>query len=179
MESPFVADLITHLATALLPAAFFPRVRYVGVVALGAALPDLLARVPPLALEVVHYHLFAIPEVLFMPWGALHEPVPLALCCFLLSRLFVAEQRRAAGVWLGVGCLLHVALDVLQDHHGEGYFLLFPLSTERYELGLIGSEATIHIALPLAFATMVVWGGRWWLHKPSTKLPSEPSESVS
>jgi len=45
---------------------------------------------------------------------------------------------------------LHLALDVLQSHHGAGYMLMFPLATGSFEFGWIGSEATVPFALPLS-----------------------------
>ena len=55
------------------------------------------------------------------------------------------------------GMLLHMAIDLLQSHLGVGYPLLFPFSTHAVELGLIGSEATVPLALPLAVLAVWVW----------------------
>jgi len=152
-----MADLVTHLCTALLPGAFL-RGRALGAVVLGTALPDLISRVPPLGLELVErLGVARVPDVVLLPWGIFHEPVALVPACALLALAFVRRDRLLAFAGLLGGCALHLGLDVLQDHHGHGYFLLAPCSLERYELGLIGSEATVSIALPLAFATFVTW----------------------
>lgn len=155
-----MGDLVTHLCTALLPAAFLPRSRYVGVVALGTVLPDIGSRVIPIGLD----RLFGsvLPDAVWYPFGVLHEPIALVLTCALLALVFVEEQRRAVFGALMLGCALHLGLDVLQDHHGQGYHLLFPFSWGRFELGWIGSEATVPVAGPLAGVTGLAWGVRWW-----------------
>jgi len=159
-----MGDLVTHLCTALLPAAFLPQRRYVVVVALGTVLPDLGSRVIPVALD----RLFGsvLPDAFFYPFGILHEPVALVLVCVLLALAFVEEQRRAVFGALILGVALHLGLDVLQDHHGEGYYLLAPLSLGRFELGWMGSEATVKIAGPLILLTALAWAIRLWRTPP-------------
>lgn len=158
-----MADLVTHLCTALLPGAFV-RGRALGPVVLGVALPDLVARVPPLGLELLErLGVARIPDALLLPWGVYHEPVALLPACGLLALAFVPRDRAVALAGLLGGCALHLGLDVLQDHHGQGYFLLAPCALHRYELGLIGSEATVSVALPLAVTTSVTWlTVGWW-----------------
>lgn len=151
-----MADLVTHACTALLPGAVF-RTRGVGVVALGAVLPDLAGRVIPLGLDLVGRHGAPLPEWATWPWTALHEPIGWSLTCGLLALAFVDGQRRRAFGLLALGCTLHTLVDLLQDHHGEGYLLLAPLSVRRFELGWIGSEATVPWALPLLAATGLAW----------------------
>lgn len=166
-----MADLVTHLCSALLPGAWL-RGRYLGAVVLGTALPDLVSRVPPLAMDLFEgLGWIDLPDVALMPWGVYHEPLPLVLTCGLVATWFIARDR--AGVFLGLlgGCALHIGLDVLQDHHGEGYFLCAPLSLTRFELGWIGSEATVVVAPWLALATALAWGWRW--HRSATKVTDE------
>lgn len=152
-----MADLVTHLCTALLPGAFL-RGRALGAVVLGVALPDLISRAPALGLELLdRIGVVPIPDVLLLPWGVYHEPVALLLACGLLSLAFVRRDRAVALIGLIGGCALHLGLDLLQDHHGQGYFLLAPCSLQRFELGLVGSEATVPLALPLALTTSVTW----------------------
>lgn len=152
-----MADLVTHLCSALLPGAFL-RGRALGAVVFGTVLPDLISRVPPLALELTErIGVLRVPDALLLPWGIFHEPVALVPACTLLALAFARHDRWLALTGLLGGCALHLGLDLLQDHHGNGYFLLAPCSLERYELGLIGSEATVHIAVPLALVTFVTW----------------------
>ena len=154
-----MADLVTHLCSALLPKAFTGG-RHAGPFAIGAVLPDLTARVPAIAFD----HLGRrtdVPEILQNAFDVLHMPVGMIAACVLLAWCFVPEQRGPVLGWLCAGSLLHLAVDLLQDHHGQGYYLLFPLTTWRWELGLIGSEATVAWAPWLALATAVAWGWRW------------------
>ncbi len=154
-----MADLVTHLCTVLLPAGILGY-RRVGPAAVGVALPDLLARVVPLGLVELVKAGIPLPEAVVAGWGVLHEPIPLALAGFVLVGAVVARERREAGIGLAIGAVLHLAVDLLQDHHGRGYFLLAPFSIGRYELGLIGSEATVGVAPWLALVTAVVWAAR-------------------
>ncbi len=165
-----MADLVTHLCSALLPAAFLPRSRYVVVVAMGTLLPDLGSRVVPIGLGRVFGSL--LPDEAWYPFGILHEPIALVLLCALISLVFLEEQRRAVFGALLLGSALHLGLDVLQDHHGEGYYLLVPFSLGRFELEWIGSEATVYIAGPLGILTVVAWSVRlWWMadRRPSPR----------
>ncbi len=146
-----MADLVTHACSALLPGAFV-RSRLVPVVTVGAVLPDALGRAVPLALERL-----PVPEPLIWPWGALHEPAGWLLVSGGLALAFVEGQRRRVLLALWLGCLLHTALDLTQSHHGEGYAVLAPITLARFELGWMGSEATVPFALPLLGLTAAAW----------------------
>jgi hypothetical protein len=158
-----VADLVTHLATALLPGALVGR--WIAPVAVGVALPDLGARVVPMGLEALQQLGAPIPDGLILSFAVLHEPIPLALVCTTLVAAVARAERRRTLLGLWGGCAVHQALDVLQDHHGQGYYLLAPFSLDRYELGLLGSEATVAWAPWLALATAAAWVGRWALRR--------------
>ncbi len=159
-----MADLVTHLATALLPGALVGR--RIAAVALGTALPDLGARVAPMALEALQQRGLPVPDGLILAFGVLHEPLPLVLLCAVLAGAFAPGVRVPTLLGLWLGCGIHLALDVTQDHHGQGYFLLAPFHLGRYELGWIGSEATVDWAPGLAIATAAAWLARWaWLRK--------------
>ncbi len=151
-----MADLVTHACSALLPAAGL-RTPKLGLVVVGAVLPDLSGRVAPLGLDLLGRLGLPLPEWALWPWTGLHEPLGWALTCVLAAAAFVERQRAEAFRLLAAGCALHTALDLTQDHHGEGYLLLAPLSTARFELGWMGSEATVGLALPLLAATAVAW----------------------
>ena len=151
-----VADLVTHMATALLAKAALGT-RNTPTLLLGVVLPDLAGRVPVvLGLAAVNAGL-PVPDVLVYGWGVLHLPFGMLPLCFLLSQAFV--ERRAAFGNLLAGCFLHLALDELQFHIGSGYPLLFPFSTWHGELGWIGTEATIPWSVPLASLGLGAW--RW------------------
>jgi uncharacterized membrane protein len=154
-----VADLVTHLATALIPGVGLRADRAV-LLALGSALPDLGGRVPGLVAEALDLAGFAVPEAIYAPFGVLHQPLGASLLAVALA--FVLDPRdRAVGAGLLVlGVALHLGLDVFQFHHGYGYFLLAPLSFQRFELGWMGAEATVPLAPWLALATAGVWAVR-------------------
>lgn len=89
-----------------------------------------------------------------------HTPIGTILWVALASQAFA--DRRVAASWLGVGALTHYGLDLLQDHHGMGYRLFVPLSGWRFELGVMGSEATVPFAPWLLVVTLVLalWRSR-------------------
>jgi hypothetical protein len=155
-----VADLVTHLCVVLLPGTLV-RSPLVVVVAAGTVLPDALGRAIPLTLDAARRAGAPVPEALIWPWSALHEPFGWALVSVLIATLFVVRQRWPVLCALWLGGALHTALDVLQDHHGQGYLLLAPFTTRTFELGWIGSEATVGVALPLALLTTMAWVLRW------------------
>ena len=151
-----MADLVTHACTALLPGALF-RSRFLPFVVVGTVLPDALGRAVPLALERLLAYGLPVPMPVLWAWSGLHEPIGAALCALVLALAFREGDRRRVLLALWGGCALHTAVDVLQDHHGEGYVLLAPLSDLDFELGWIGSEATVAVAGPLALLTAAAW----------------------
>ena len=154
-----MADLVTHVCTALLPGAFL-RTRWIGVVAVGTVLPDVIGRVVPLGLERLQLAGLPIPEGAIPAFGALHGVIGSGLVALLVAQGFVVARQRAAGLALGVGVLLHLLVDVTQFHHGQGYALWAPVSWSTFELGWIGSEATVPWALPLLALTGLAWALR-------------------
>lgn len=159
-----MADLVTHLCTALLPKAITGG-RHVGPFAVGTVLPDLASRVPAIGMGFLEGRGVDVPESFEYGVDVLHMPVGIAALCVLLGWCFVPEQRAPVTGWLLAGSALHLALDVLQHHFGQGYFLLFPFSLARWELGWIGSEATAAWAPWLALVTALAWAVRWWLRR--------------
>ena len=154
-------DLVTHACSALFPRAFV-RGPHTGTFLLGVVLPDLTGRVPTIALVAFQSTTgLELPKELLYPSQVLHMPIGILLLSVIVSRVFVPEQQRAALAWLIGGGALHLALDVLQDHHGFGYMLGYPLSRETFELGCIGSEATVPWAPVFALVTLGAWGVRW------------------
>ena len=148
------------MASVLLPASLFGG-RYVPALTFGVVLPDLAARTPGEALERLDMIGIVVPDALMMCWSILHMPLPYALLCTAIAMGFGARDR--LGVWLSLlaGGFLHFAVDILQDHHGQGYFLLYPCSEGRFELGLIHSEATVAMAPWLGLLTAICWAIRW------------------
>ena len=155
-----MADLITHAAVGYLLHSVFPaRWRWSApVFVAGNVLPDLLSRLPSLGLRVVA-EVLPVPLAAIYLWEPLHMPAGMVLSSYAIALLSVAAGRRRVFWALLSGMGLHLGLDLLQDHLGVGYMLLYPLSTDTYELGLIGSEATVPLAPVLALLALLRW--RW------------------
>ena len=151
-----MADLVTHVCTGLLPATLLWR-RATVPLAIGTVLPDLSGRVPQMGLVAVGLD-DDLPERLLWMLDVAHTPVAQLCLVGLLAQAF--RDRLQVGGLLALGVGLHFALDVLQDHHGNGYYLLFPGTTARWEAGLIGSEATVPWAPWIAVLTLVTLVGR-------------------
>ena len=157
-----MADLITHLCTGALPAALFAPGAVVPL-CVGATLPDLTGRAPQMVLSMAQ---LPLPNPLIWAFDVLHQPLPQLLLAGLFALGFQpAHQVRVFG-WTAAGVALHFLLDVLQDHHGHGYYLLFPLSDWRWELGWIGSEATVDWAPWILALTLLAWGIRGLQWRP-------------
>ena len=162
-----MADLVTHAAVGLLLKSVTAR-RHTAVLIAGTLLPDLLSRLPSMVCSAARV-VVEVPSLLIYGWDPLHTPAGMLLSSYAISLLFVAEHRRGVFLNLLGGMLLHMAVDLLQSHLGVGYPVLFPFSLHAFELGLIGSEATVPLAIPLAILAGVVWRRG----QPS----SEPSEA--
>ena len=150
----FVADLITHGAVAVLVKAS-SRGAMPAVFVLGTVMPDLCARVPAIGLGYIHVHLMELPAWMTYGWQPLHQPVGMALMAYLTAMVFVQSQRAAVFWNVIAGMALHLFVDSLQNHHGAGYLLGFPFWEGTFEFALMGSEATVWWAVPLA---LVAWG---------------------
>jgi hypothetical protein len=155
VEWCFVADLITHAAVAVIVKAGTGW-RMPAVFVAGTVLPDVASRVPAISLGYIHVHLAPIPEWLLFAWEPMHQPLGMTLLAYLVSLFFRVSVRPLVFLNLLGGMALHLALDVLQSHHGAGYMLGFPFGTQAFELGWIGSEATVPLAVPLCAVA-------WWL----------------
>jgi hypothetical protein len=127
---------------------------------LGTCLPD-LSRVPAMLFTRLRYDAPWIPEWLCYAWGPLHVPVGIVLVSYGVALAFRDEERRWAFANLALGGLLHLAVDIFQFHFGMGYMLLFPLSTWDWELGWVGSEATVPVVPFLLPATILLARWRW------------------
>ena len=126
----------------------------------GALLPDLGSRVPRVLLQgALRTGLLEPGEtarMLVMGVDVPHQPVGFALVCIALGALLperLAPPHRWRAAWLlYLGGLLHLAADLLQSHIAPGYRYLEPLHPAAFELGVVGTEATL-LAIPLLAAT--------------------------
>ena len=75
---------------------------------------------------------------------------------------FGTQERRAILANFLGGMFLHLAVDLLQDHHGVGYVLFFPFVHLPLELGLVSSEASVRWAplLLIVSGLLIVWRRR-------------------
>ena len=180
-----MADLITHVCTAVLWKAVpwpareedraagagrtFSQAPNPGEVALfvaGVCLPDLLSRVPSMAITWIRWKVPEVPEWAIYPWGPLHMPVGIVLTGVLAGFAFPERERSLVVRALVGGGMLHMAVDVLQRHLGVGYLLFYPFSTWDWEAGLIGSEDTVR-AVPIVLpATVLAAWLRWGRGRP-------------
>ena len=163
-----MADLLTHVGTAFLAKAATRRAG-TGVFVVGVTLPDLAARVPGMALQELGERGLAIPEPLYHASTVFHQPVGMVLLVLLIASFFVGPQQRLVFWNLLGGCLLHLAIDLLQGHVGGGHMLFFPLSTQDYELGWMGTEASVMVAPVLLAAGYGIWR---WRHQPRSVAPT-------
>lgn len=159
-----VADLITHACLALLlkrgQRALRPATAlHLSSFAAGSVLPDLLGRLPAEVFSLIQRHTGPLPPLLLHGWEPFHLPVGMVITSVGLAALFTPRQRLAVFSNLLAGMLLHLGVDLLQDHAGAGYLLLYPLSTRPYELGLIGTELTVWLVPGLVAATALAWWG--------------------
>lgn len=154
-----MADLVSHWALAVLVKAAVGW-RDVPLFVAGSLLPDLLARLPPMALELIARPLGGLPSWASYMWAPLHLPAGMLVSSFLLTMLFPESRRRVVFANLAGGMGLHLLVDLFQDHLGVGYQLWFPLWARPVEFGLWGSEDTVLVAPLLAAAATWVWWRR-------------------
>ncbi|RME22072.1 MAG: hypothetical protein D6798_16680 [Deltaproteobacteria bacterium] len=160
-----MADLITHGCIALLCKRGQQALRpdaplHLASFVAGNLLPDLLARLPAELFTLAAARGAFVPPLLLHGWGPFHIPAGMVLTSLMLALLFPPAAQRAVFGNLLSGMLLHLAIDLLQSHAGAGYLLLFPLSTRPFELGWIGSEATVVVAPLLVVVTAFAWRDR-------------------
>ena len=126
-------------------------------------MPDMVSRAPELAV-----HLCVIlgiwqhnidTSVFVMGLNIGHTPVGLAGCAIVVAAVIPEHWASPPGRWrvawlLGSGGAIHLLADVLQSHLEPGYYVFYPFSATPWELGWIGSEASL-VAMPVLL--MVAW----------------------
>lgn len=141
-----MADLLTHVAAAYLPARPLRDARFRAVLYVGVALPDVLYKAGLYLLGASTW----CCEIS-------HAPLPLAAICYAGALLFEEAWRRRAFAALLAGGLLHLLVDAGKDYLGQGVILwAFPFSMDRLELGLYYPEETALLMLPAAAVIAVV-----------------------
>lgn len=156
-------DLATHALSAyLLTAPVRERLPALAAVS-GSLLPDLLAQ----GLFASAWALDGATPGRLPEWvhdGAylFHTPFALVLLCGWVALLLPAAHRRGGFLALSTGGLLHIGLDLLQDHLGPApYHPLFPFSSLAWEAGWWGTEDSL-LVLPVLvpLALLVARRGR-------------------
>lgn len=166
-----MADLVTHLATGLLLKAA-TRGNHVAALLVGTVLPDLLGRVPGMAVAALRQRGLGLPEAWVYVSEVCHMPAGMVASSLLVASLFVGAERRDVRRNLLGGAFLHLGVDLTQHHLGVGYLLWFPFARGDFELGWIGAEATTPWALPLFAVSAAVW---WWRRPlPTSTVPPGP-----
>ena len=153
-----MADLLTHMASGVAVKAM-TRGPYAAALIAGTVLPDLGARVPAMGLSALAKKGASIAPEWAYAFEVLHMPLGMILMSFVLAGLFHPDQRRAVFWNLLAGCGLHLLVDLTQSHMGVGYLLGFPLSTWDFELGWMGTEATVLWSPWFMLTAIVLW--RW------------------
>jgi hypothetical protein len=129
-----------------------------------------------MALTTLRWEFPWIPAWAVYLWGPLHMPAGILASAFALSFLFPEKGRSDVARNLAAGGLLHIAVDVLQHHFGVGYMLFFPFSLWDYEVGIIGSEATVLIVPVLLPITVAAGWWRWRRRGPVSRARKSSSE---
>lgn len=123
-------DLFAHFASGYLPSRHQKLRKYDALLALGAVLPDLVARIP----IIVFVKWLDLPVVYF--FRALHTPIGMILVCYVLSFLFERSIRFKSFLSLSAGAFLHLVLDLMQQQFFEGVYTPFvPFSIKTVQWG--------------------------------------------
>lgn len=156
-----MADLVTHLCTGVIVKTISGK-PHVPIFLFGTVAPDLVSRVPSMALTLLGQWGLPVPPEWVHSFEPLHLPIGILLLAALVSLLFDAAQRWSVFVNFLGGMMLHLMVDLLQDHHGVGYVLGFPLIDAPFEFGWMSSEASIRW-LPVLMTIslgLVIWRRR-------------------
>ncbi len=165
-----MADLVTHALTAVLVRGR----RRVDAVTLwlvtGVILPDLLSRAPFVSLRLIQdmgffASLSLDDDRLHLGLNLPHTPAGIFLVSVLISVvlpqwLATPLPRLHLASWITLGGLLHLAVDLLQLHLVDGYFLLYPFSVRPFEFGLVRSDGSV-LALPVLLAVCALVVAPW------------------
>lgn len=153
-------DFVTHALTGHVMQRLSPRRIDYATVLVGSLLPDLVSWLPlNVELLLEPYGFPSESERYFPP---MHSLCLVLLWSWLLSLLFVPEERRLVLRSLALGGIAHIFLDSLQYKFDSGYLVLYPLYLKRVQIGLVAQDAWyLWIATGLlATALVEVWRRR-------------------
>lgn len=84
----------------------------------------------------------------------LHTPIGSVLISLLIGLIFLKDNIWKQGtLFLMIGAIIHLILDVMLKHINGGHYLLFPFSLRLFELDLIWPESFAFLIIALVF-----WG---------------------
>ena len=177
-----MADLVSHALSAVVVRGRRPADPVLLWLVTGTILPDLLSRAPFVGLRLIQSLGFIPHYSLSENWIPLgfnfpHTPAGIflvALLCAMVapSWLIAPLPRSRFALWLGLGGLLHLAIDLLQEHLQPGYFLFYPFSIQAVELGLVRSDGSV-LFLPILIGAALLLT-RPWRRK---KRPNETTKA--
>ena len=145
-------DLFAHFASGYLLSYPGKFRRYNALFVLGAILPDVLTRIP----EIIFERLLGLPVFHF--FNALHTPVGVIFASYILSFVFLEEERKFAFTCFLSGSLIHIGLDLLQrQFYYAVYMPFFPFSMETFQWGFYHYNASLIFFLPLLILTFFLW----------------------
>ena len=146
-----MADLLTHLASTSIPAAFLRDRRIQALLVAGTFVPDLVSK--------GLFHVTRTPDSFSSPS---HSVAGLLILSYALSLLLEERLRPGGFAALLAGGYLHLAVDLMKDTGGLGLLgILFPLSTRGFELGLLDHENFV-LLLPVNAAIL---GAAWLVER--------------
>lgn len=89
----------------------------------------------------------------------LHTPIGSAMMSLLIGLIFLKDNVWKRGtLFLMIGAIIHLFLDVMLKHINGGHYLLFPFSLHLIELDLFWPESFTFLLIALVF-----WGITYFL----------------
>ena len=166
-----MADLLTHgLSVALVRGRKRPDSALLWLTS-GVILPDLLSRGSLIVLYALKSWLGPVEwmpsdtDRLSTALEIPHTPVGIVLVAICIAMLLPSRLSHPPGRWrvaslLGAGGFLHLLVDVMQRHLEPSYYLLYPFTVERWELGWFRSDGSL-LALPVLVTLWLVLNRAW------------------
>lgn len=152
-------DLFTHFTSGVILRKFTHREKLGSVIILGCSLPDLVTRLPSIAL----FYLFNIEISYFVI--PLHTPIGILITCYFVSMFFEFYLRKKVFYYLLFGSFIHLTLDLMQIQFlRSDYFLFFPFSFYTIDFGLFHYDSSVSLFIPecILLCLFVLYG---WLSK--------------
>ena len=145
-------DLFAHFASAYLPSRYQRLRQHDALLVLGAALPDLLSRIP----MIIFVRFLDLPVVYFL--RALHTPIGVIIACYILSFLFERSIRFKSFLSLTAGSFLHLVMDLMQQQFFEGIYMPFvPFSIQTVQCGWFHYNTSLLVFPLLLVFVLFFW----------------------